>query len=140
MKAIGGNSGYVGYSMSVRAMRARNEGSYPKSDFKKMYGISANAFDILVGAGVVYVSEWHHTSKYGNRTDFYRWDDESLSEVYDERKKDIAKMLRELGRRPKFDGGENDMEAYMEYLKADEEWCLRRRDVVECVKEIFFND
>lgn len=35
MKRIGGNSGYVGYSMSKRAVSARNEGAYPKTDFKK---------------------------------------------------------------------------------------------------------
>lgn len=35
MKTFGGNSGYVGYSMSKRALNARNEGSYPKTDFKK---------------------------------------------------------------------------------------------------------
>ncbi|MBR5898580.1 MAG: hypothetical protein IKZ14_03835 [Muribaculaceae bacterium] len=38
---FGGNSGYVGYSMSKRAAEAREEGRYPKTDFKKVYRILA---------------------------------------------------------------------------------------------------
>ena len=41
------NSGYVGYSRSVRASQARQNGSFPKTDFKKEYGLSAKAFDAL---------------------------------------------------------------------------------------------
>ena len=44
MKTFGGNSGYVGYSMSKRALNARNEGSYPKTDFKKEYSVTASHF------------------------------------------------------------------------------------------------
>lgn len=58
MKRIGGNSGYVGYSMSKRAVSARNEGAYPKTDFKKEYSVTASHFDYLDRAGVIYVSEW----------------------------------------------------------------------------------
>lgn len=71
----GGNSGYVGYSMSKRAFNAREDGAYPKTDFKKNYNISQPLLDILVNAGVVSDDEWHHTSMYGNKTTFYRWND-----------------------------------------------------------------
>lgn len=71
----GGNSGYVGYSMSKRAFNAREDGAYPKTDFKKNYNIPQPLLDILVNAGVVSDDEWHHTSMYGNKTTFYRWND-----------------------------------------------------------------
>ena len=71
----GGNSGYVGYSMSKRAFNAREDGAYPKTDFKKNYNISQPLLDMLVNAGVVSDDEWHHTSMYGNKTTFYRWNE-----------------------------------------------------------------
>ena len=71
----GGNSGYVGYSMSKRAFNAREDGAYPKTDFKKNYNLSQPLLDMLVNAGVVSDDEWHHTSMYGNKTTFYRWND-----------------------------------------------------------------
>ena len=40
---VGGNKGYVGYSMSKRAQRARGEGRYPKTDFKREYNIGEKA-------------------------------------------------------------------------------------------------
>ena len=74
----GGNSGYVGYSKSVRAMLAENEGKYPKTTFKKVYGLSEKKFKELEDRGIISVSEWHHTSMYGNRTNYYSIDDEFL--------------------------------------------------------------
>ena len=71
----GGNSGYVGYSMSKRAFNAREDGAYPKTDFKKNYNLSQPLLDMLVNAGIVSDDEWHHTSMYGNKTTFYRWND-----------------------------------------------------------------
>lgn len=73
MKAIGGNSGYVGYSMSVRAMEAKDNGRYPKTQFKKEYTINDKTLNVLVDLGIIDNTEWHHTSKYGNRTTFYSW-------------------------------------------------------------------
>ena len=72
----GGNRGYVGYSMSRRAAEAREEGRFPKTDFKKEYHVSEHALKALVRTGFIDGSEWHHTSKYGNRTPFYGWTDE----------------------------------------------------------------
>ena len=69
----GGNSGYVGYSMSVRAAEAREDGKYPKTDFCREYKVSPAALSALVEARLIDDSEWHHTSVYGNRTTFYAW-------------------------------------------------------------------
>lgn len=76
----GGNSGYVGYSMSVRAEEARANGKFPKGDFCREYGISPKLLAALVEAGVVNDSEWHHTSMYGNRTTFYEWEQDGMAE------------------------------------------------------------
>ena len=69
----GGNSGYVGYSMSVRAAEAREEGKFPKTVFCKEYKVSPAALNALIEARLIDDSEWHHTSVYGNRTTFYAW-------------------------------------------------------------------
>ena len=74
----GGNSGYVGYSKSVRATLAENEGKYPKTTFKKVYGLSEKKFKELENRDIISVSEWHHTSVYGNRTNYYSIDDKVL--------------------------------------------------------------
>ena len=90
---FGGNSGYVGYSMSKRAAKAREDGRYPKTDFRKEYGVSPKSFDALVDAGIIDNSEWHHTSVYGNKTTFYGW--KGLSGyIYAANKKEIDKMVK----------------------------------------------
>ena len=61
-RLVGGNRGYVGYSMSKRAAQAREEGRYPKTDFKKVYNISDKTLKALVLAGIIDDNEWHHTS------------------------------------------------------------------------------
>lgn len=67
----GGNSGYVGYSESVRSYNAKREGRFPKTAFKREYGLSEKTFNALLERGVIANSEWHHTSKFGNKTKFY---------------------------------------------------------------------
>ena len=91
----GGNSGYVGYSMRRRAAAAREDGKYPKTDFKKEYKVSDKAFTMLVNLGYIDDSEWHHTSKYGNKTTFYSWTDESYADIYQQNKKEIDGMARD---------------------------------------------
>lgn len=75
MKAIGGNSGYIGYSESVRSYNAKKDGKYPKTVFKKEYSITEKKFKELEERGVISISEWHHTSKFGNKTDFWAVND-----------------------------------------------------------------
>ena len=90
---VGGNSGYVGYSMSKRAAEAREEGRFPKGDFCKEYGVSRAHFDTLVKAGVIDNTEWHHTSSYGNRTEFYEWAEPEYREMYEEHKREIGQII-----------------------------------------------
>ena len=95
-KRFGGNSGYVGYSMSKRAAEAREEGRLPKTDFKKEYGVGAKAFDALVDAGIISDGEWHHTSMYGNKTTFYSWAEDGFADFYAEHKKEIDAAAKGL--------------------------------------------
>ena len=95
-RSVGGNSGYVGYSMSKRAAEAREEGRYPKTDFKKEYNVPQQTLEVLVEAGIIDNSEWHHTSKMGNRTTFYGWAEEDFAERYARNKKEIDKLVKEV--------------------------------------------
>ena len=85
---FGGNSGYAGYSESIRSIQAKEDGRYPKTILKKEYGISQKKFDELLNRGVIYKSEWHHTSMYGNKTEFYSIDNIVLFCLLTDRKDD----------------------------------------------------
>lgn len=91
----GGNSGYVGYSISKRGAQAKEEGRFPKSQFKKEYSITQSSLDALVDLGYVSDSEWHHTSMYGNRTTFYAWDKPYIADIYTEHKKEIDAIAKD---------------------------------------------
>ena len=95
MRSFGGNSGYVGYSMSRRAAEARKEGRYPKTDFKKEYKLSDVTLEALLAADVVDNSEWHHTSMYGNRTPFYGWSEKWMPAAYASHKNEIDALAKE---------------------------------------------
>lgn len=90
------NSGYVGWSMSIRAAEAYESGEKPKSKWTKKAMLAAIC-DACPGQGLVYepekvsgmlkadlfdrffeFSSWHHTSKYCNETDFYAVAPEAL--------------------------------------------------------------
>lgn len=90
----GGNSGYQGYSMSKRAVEAREEGRYPKTDFKKVYGINDATLNALVELNVISNNEWHHTSKYGNKTKFYSWIDDDYIPLFEGNKKEIQALIK----------------------------------------------
>lgn len=98
LSVFGGNRGYVGYSMSKRASHAREEGRYPKTDFKKEYGIGDTSFGLLLDAGLITGGEWHHTSMFGNRTTFYGWGAPWMAEAYRENKQAIDRLARERGK------------------------------------------
>lgn len=93
-KVYGGNSGYVGYSMSKRADEARKQGRFPKTDFKKEYGVTSKVLEALVKAKVISDNEWHHTSMYGNKTTFYEWGEKEYADFYAGNKKEIDDMAR----------------------------------------------
>ena len=80
----GGNSGYVGYSKSVRAVDAESRGLRNKSQMDKPFAdrvneiLSENGEDTRVTVSqikrdvdTIEADEWHHTSMYGNRTNYY---------------------------------------------------------------------
>ena len=92
---FGGNKGYVGYSMSKRAEQARDEGRYPKTDFKREYKVGEKPFSILSRIGVIESGEWHHTSKYGNRTTFHKWEEPWTADAYLENKAEIDKLCKQ---------------------------------------------
>lgn len=94
-RLFGGNSGYIDYSMSKRAAEARTEGRYPKTDFKRVYGISNdNVLNTLVQLGIINNREWHHTSKFGNQTTFYSWNENGYADIYKLHKTEINKLIR----------------------------------------------
>ena len=91
---FGGNSGYVGYSMSKRAAEAKEEGRYPKTEFRREYHITAKSLDMLTSLGFINNSEWHHTSMYGNKTPFYGWAEDELADDYLKHKKEIDTLCK----------------------------------------------
>ena len=80
--------------MSKRAAQAREDGRYPKTDFRKVYSVTPKTFDALVDAGVIDSGEWHHTSMYGNKTPFYGWRSKAYEDIYNSHKKEIDKMVK----------------------------------------------
>ena len=125
-RVVGGNSGYVGYSMSKRAAQAREEGRFPKTDFKKVYGLSGRAFDMLVSAGIIDDSEWHHTSKFGNKTTFYSWAEDVYAEIYAANKKEIDAIAKKYNLKNQFElpdvgYGKLPREYRIEYRKLDDD-------------------
>lgn len=95
-RAFGGNSGYDGYSMSKRARGARADGRYPKTDFKKEYKINEVTLEVLKDLGIVANNEWHHTSKFGNKTKFYYWmDDDDFTNIYEPNRTEIQRLAKQ---------------------------------------------
>lgn len=94
-RIVGGNSGYVGYSMSKRAAEAKEEGRFPKTQFVKEYGVPATHLDALVAAGIISNDEWHHTSKFGNKTPFYGWVEDSFLQAYNDNKAAIEEIIKQ---------------------------------------------
>ena len=80
---FGGNSGYVGYSKSKRAVDAENRGLRSKSQMDRDFLNEVNDLIVDNGGNPVTLAqikrnlhniardEWHHTSMYGNKTDYY---------------------------------------------------------------------
>lgn len=125
-RVVGGNSGYVGYSMSKRAAQAREEGRFPKTDFKKVYGLSDRAFDMLVRAGIIDDSEWHHTSKFGNKTTFYSWAEDVYAKIYAANKKEFDAIAKKYNFKNQFElpdvgYGKLPREYRIEYRKLDDD-------------------
>lgn len=93
------NSGYIGWSMSLRAAEAYEFGEMPKSKWTKKAIIEAlrvmcDELDLVYDPSVermrkaelfdrfLYKSSWHHTSKFFNETDFYAVDEDEVAETF----------------------------------------------------------
>lgn len=90
-----GQSGYLGFSMSLRAREAYDQGEMPWSKWTKMTLLEAIAevFGDSVSekakkvplealkASMLEQSSWHHTGKYANKTYFYQLIDQSAEEA-----------------------------------------------------------
>lgn len=95
------NKGYIGWSMSVRAMDAYEAGEMPKSKWTKRamldeiarymednwltLGANADAYVAKLTKDELFsrffrCSSWHHTSKCFNATDFYSLDEDAVEE------------------------------------------------------------
>ena len=118
-RAIEDNRGYTqrenGTYISYRASYAEEKGRFSKGAFAKRYGMSSASFDMLEKLGVIYNSEWHHTGKNFNKSDFFSWKDDgtvvdgkyvhyddgnvlegSLGDIYSKNKKEIDKLAKEF--------------------------------------------
>ena len=58
-----------GRGESLRSLDAKSDGKFPKTTFKKEYGLTPKLWKLL--EDVYTPSEWHHTGKYANKTYFY---------------------------------------------------------------------
>lgn len=123
--------------MSKRAADARNEGKFPKTDFKKEYGITGKLFNILEDIGVIGVQEWHHTSMYGNRTDFYGWEDEEDLGIWNERSEEIKALARKIKSLPKMSGYPSTREGMDLYTVDCDKITSGNRTIINGIKTIF---
>lgn len=87
-----GNDGYIKTSMSKNAAFAKERGIYPLTQFRQVYKISKEFFSILLNIGYIVYSEWHHTSPFLNRTNFYKWVDSDVMIIVLRNKKMIKKL------------------------------------------------
>lgn len=98
-------AGYYNYSMSNNAIEAYENGEMPRSKWTKkeilntIYNdcdIEETKYELLQKMTVselvnhfLYLSSWHHTSKYYNQTSFYAIDTEAVEEITPEEIKEI---------------------------------------------------
>ena len=95
-RVFGGNSGYVNYSKSKRAVQAEAEGKRSISHFDRAFVEQVNAILATVGAEPLTIAkakriaqntqaeEWHHTSMYGNKTFYYSPETIAVAAMTDE--------------------------------------------------------
>lgn len=113
------NNGYVGYSMSVRAQEAYENGEMPISKWTKkvlLEVVEAYRDDMELKFSVKLLSKltldtlrtkclryssWHHTSKFCNCTDFYSLDEEWLDSLDDLKIENLIQEQKDKKRREK---------------------------------------
>ena len=137
MNIFGGNRGYVGYSMSKRALAARAEGKFPKTDFKKEYGMSERVFQALLAIGSICTYEWHHTSMYGNATRFYEWMDDEEFALWDTHKDEVKKLARKMKKSPSMNDYPLTREGMDKWAQDDIEVRTHNREITKKIAELF---
>lgn len=107
-RVFGGNSGYVGYSKSKRAVAAEERGLRNASQMNAEFAKEVNSIieertgkpskltlkAIKAALPDIKADEWHHTSKFGNKTNYY-----SAEGVASHFAKDPAEEARESAAR-----------------------------------------
>lgn len=63
-------AGYYGFSKSSNAIEAEDNGRFSASQLARRLGVKAGAIKAILSP-----SEWHHTSKHFNPTDYYSEED-----------------------------------------------------------------
>ncbi len=124
----GGNSGYVGYSKSVRAVEAESRGLRNKSQMDKSFAdrvneiLSENGEETRVTVSqikrdvdTIEADEWHHTSMYGNRTNYYS--PESVARHYSQDKLSGYTQRKEEAERRMLEQQSRERAARSEYAK-----------------------
>lgn len=91
-------AGYAGYSMSNNAIAAEYRGLFVASKvaqklrrFKSFKGITAS--DV---AEVLQAEEWHHTSKFYNRTNYYNYAEELSYQSIREELRETVQLRKEF--------------------------------------------
>lgn len=92
----------------------------------------------LEEAGIIYVSEWHHTSKYGNRTDFYRWSEDEYIDLYLSVKKELSSLIKSVGKAPKMAG--YSIENMQQFCMEHDAYIQRKKEVIKKIQDIFYNE
>lgn len=104
------NSGYVGYSMSIRAKNAYDDGEMPISKWTKSAILEAvkeyygkEKADLLrkypvkfLKSAILYNSSWHHTSAKFNKTNFYSINDYLFEDEVENVKKELEEKYSEF--------------------------------------------
>lgn len=142
------NSGYVGYSMSVRANEAYKNGENPKSQWAKSDILcelkneySEELFEQIKKYPVkclkevfLFKSSWHHTSSYVNCTDFY-----TVNAIDDD---SVIEMLEASKPQPKQDELQYVRFSYLEWLGTRKHPKAYDREAVGILKGnwIYFKD
>jgi|GEM_PF-1086748 len=143
------NSGYSGWSMSVRAAQAYEDGEMPKSKWTKKAMLVAiegycDEFDLVFPSELLNamrkselferffeLSSWHHTSKYCNETDFYSINEEAVCDVAPEMGEE-EREARRLARVQAWEAAQRERE---EALSAGAEKERRFRDAHRGISE-----
>lgn len=135
------SSGYSGWSMSLNAAAAYEEGEMPKSKWSKKAIIAAvkrtcDEYMLVYDPDIekmkkaelfdkfIYCSSWHHTSKFFNETDFYSVDEDAIMGCFRPMNEEELAVRAEhkeqeaAERRARVEWQEKKPLLYMEYWKA----------------------